>query len=217
MPDFKAAKPLRSDSLGTGMEAEAEFFRTGNPPATSSHSSAFIWQCCLLIMEARELNRGKNVLLFIIDDLRPLLGSYEDPLAVTPNIDRLANKGATFSKAYAQQALCAPSRNSLLTSRRPDTLRLYDVGSYWRQVAGNFTTLPQYFKEHGYYSVSMGKIFHPGRSCNHSDDMPYSWSQPPYHPPAQSFKNSAVCSSGSANSTERFRNLVCPVDVDEVR
>ena len=62
-----------------------------------------------------------------------------------------------------QQALCAPSRNSFLTSRRPDTLHLYDFYSYWRTSAGNFTTLPQYFKQNGYYTKSIGKVFHPGK------------------------------------------------------
>lgn len=59
--------------------------------------------------------------------------------------------------------MCAPSRNSFLTSRRPDTLHLYDFYSYWRTVAGNFTTLPQYFKENGYHTKAIGKIFHPGK------------------------------------------------------
>ena len=62
-----------------------------------------------------------------------------------------------------QQALCGPSRTSFLTSRRPDTTRLYDVHSYWRTHAGNFTTLPQYFKENGYFTASVGKVFHPGK------------------------------------------------------
>jgi iduronate 2-sulfatase len=62
----------------------------------------------------------------------------------------------------SQQALCAPSRNSFLTSRRPDSLYLYDFYSYWRLAAGNFTTLPQHFKQNGYTTASFGKIFHPG-------------------------------------------------------
>jgi iduronate 2-sulfatase len=61
-----------------------------------------------------------------------------------------------------QQALCAPSRNSLLTSRRPDTLGLYDFYSYWREVAGNYTTLPEHLRNNGYSTASLGKIFHPG-------------------------------------------------------
>ena len=66
--------------------------------------------------------------------------------ALTPNMDRLGSLSTVYNRAYAQQALCAPSRNSFLTSRRPDTTKLYDFYSYWRDSAGNFTTLPQYFK-----------------------------------------------------------------------
>ena len=62
-----------------------------------------------------------------------------------------------------QQAVCGPSRTSMLTSRRPDTTRLYDFNSYWRVHAGNYTTLPQYFKSQGYTTMSVGKVFHPGK------------------------------------------------------
>uniref|UniRef100_A0A1B6MUH9 Sulfatase N-terminal domain-containing protein n=1 Tax=Graphocephala atropunctata TaxID=36148 RepID=A0A1B6MUH9_9HEMI len=154
-----------------------------------------------------------NILLIISDDLRPALGSYGDKNAYTPSIDDLSQESFLFLNANAQQALCAPSRNSLLTSRRPDTLRLYDFYSYWRDVAGNFTTLPQYFREHGYYTKSVGKVFHPGISSNWSDDQPYSWSGTPYHPPSQAFMNAAVC---RREGEEGFHsNLVCPVIVDQ--
>lgn len=111
-----------------------------------------------------------------------------------------------------QQALCAPSRNSMLTGRRPDTLHLYDFYNYWRKTVGNFTTLPQLFKEHGYTTYSVGKIFHPGISSNFTDDYPLSWTVKPYHPPSQKYKNAAVCFD---NTTKRLqRNLICPVDVN---
>lgn len=61
--------------------------------------------------------------------------------------------------------MCAPSRVSFLTGRRPDTTRLYDFDSYWRVHAGNFSTIPQYFKENGYVTMSVGKDFHPGNAC----------------------------------------------------
>lgn len=111
-----------------------------------------------------------------------------------------------------QQALCAPSRNSFLTSRRPDSLQLYDFYNYWRDTVGNFTTLPQYFKENGYYTHSVGKVFHPGISSNFSDDSKYSWSGTPYHPPTELYKEAKVCinSDGSLG-----RNLVCPVIPEE--
>lgn len=67
-----------------------------------------------------------NVLFIIIDDLRPALGCYGDEIAHAPNIDRLANRGVVFQHAYCQQAVCCPSRLSLLTGRRPDTIRVWD-------------------------------------------------------------------------------------------
>lgn len=61
-----------------------------------------------------------------------------------------------------QQAVCAPSRTSMLTSRRPDTTRVYDFNTFWRVQSGNYTTIPQYFKSKGYFTMSVGKVFHPG-------------------------------------------------------
>ncbi|KAF6090847.1 hypothetical protein HJG60_012229 [Phyllostomus discolor] len=103
-----------------------------------------------------------NVLLIIVDDLRLSLGCYGDKLIKSPNIDQLASHSLLFQNAFAQQAVCAPSRVSFLTGRRPDTTRLYDFNSYWRVQAGNFSTIPQYFKENGYVTMSVGKVFHPG-------------------------------------------------------
>ncbi|KAL0272037.1 UNVERIFIED_CONTAM: hypothetical protein PYX00_005164 [Menopon gallinae] len=154
---------------------------------------------------------AKNVLLIIVDDLRPSLGGYGDPDAYTPKIDRLMKESIVFRNAFAQQALCAPSRNSLLTSRRPDTLHLYDFYNYWRDFTGNFTTLPQYFKENSYVTQSIGKVFHPGESSNFTDDYPYSWSCPPWHPPSEKFKDAPVC----LNKDGMFADLICPVSISE--
>lgn len=112
-----------------------------------------------------------------------------------------------FSKISFQQALCAPSRNSFLTSRRPDTLRLFDFNSYWRTFVGNFTTLPQYLKLHNYYTHSIGKTFHPGISSNFNDDFPLSWSRRPYHAPSEKYMNKPTCPF----SGELKFNIFCPV------
>ncbi|KAJ8983450.1 hypothetical protein NQ317_013325 [Molorchus minor] len=114
----------------------------------------------------------------------------------------------TCLRLTCSQALCAPSRNSLLTSRRPDSLHLYDFYSYWRAVVGNFTTLPQYFKEHGYFTYSVGKVFHPGNSSNFTDDFPYSWSVEPFHPKTDIYKNAKVCINKDGTMS---KNLICPV------
>ena len=154
---------------------------------------------------------AKNVLFIVVDDLRPMLSCYGEKIMRTPNIDSLAKHGTIFFNAFAQQALCAPSRNSFLTSRRPETTKLFDFYSYFRDFSGNFTTLPQYFKENGYDAHSIGKVFHPGISSNFSDDMPYSWSRTPFHPSTEIYKNVAVC---IGKDQKRHQNLLCPVDLE---
>ncbi|XP_012149600.2 iduronate 2-sulfatase isoform X1 [Megachile rotundata] len=156
----------------------------------------------------------QNFLLIIVDDLRTTLGCYGDSKAYTPNIDQLAKKSVIFSQAFAQQALCAPSRNSFLTSRRPDTLQLYDFYSYWRTDIGNFTTLPQHLKNNGYITKSIGKVFHPGISSNNSDDSPYSWTETPFHPFTEKYKNAPVCQANI--QIPPAQNLICPVEVSSM-
>lgn len=103
-----------------------------------------------------------NVLLICVDDLKPVLGCYGDQLAQSPNIDRLAARGMLFHSAYCNQAVCAPSRNSLLTGLRPQTLGVYDLGTNFRKAMPEAVTLPQHFKNNGYRTEGMGKIFHVG-------------------------------------------------------
>lgn len=154
----------------------------------------------------------RNVLFIIADDLRTSLGCYGDSVVKSPNIDQLASHSHVFLNAYAQQAVCAPSRTSLLTSRRPDTTRLYDFKSYWRTHAGNYSTLPQYFKQNGYYTKSVGKVFHPGIASNHTDDFPCSWSVPAYHPASFTFEKKKMC---RGEDGQLHANLLCAVDVSQ--
>ncbi|XP_078483511.1 iduronate 2-sulfatase-like [Ciona intestinalis] len=155
-------------------------------------------------------SRRPNVLFLVIDDLRPALGCYDYPKIFSPNIDKLASFSMKFENAHIQQAVCGPSRTSFLTSRRPDTTRLYDFGSYWRTHAGNYTSLPQHFKENGYFTYSIGKVFHPGICSNYNDDYPLSWSLPAYHPPTQKYKMKQVCPGPDG---KLHMNLLCPVNV----
>ena len=101
-----------------------------------------------------------NILFIPVDDLRPNLGCYGDPVAVTPNIDMLAQEGLTFTRTYCQQAVCNPSRVSLLTGLRPDSTRVWDLNTEFRDNLPDVVTLPQYFKNNGYYVYGIGKIFH---------------------------------------------------------
>jgi iduronate 2-sulfatase len=101
-----------------------------------------------------------NVLFIAVDDLRPTIGAYGDPYARTPSLDRLARSGVTFLRAYAQQALCNPSRASLMTGLRPDSLRVWDLETDFRSTVPDVVTLPQHFMRHGYRAVQIGKIYH---------------------------------------------------------
>ncbi|MEM7015059.1 MAG: sulfatase-like hydrolase/transferase, partial [Verrucomicrobiota bacterium] len=116
-----------------------------------------------------------NVLFIASDDLRPALGCYGDETVITPNIDSLAARGTTFLRAYCQQAVCSPSRLSLMTGRRPDTTRVWDLSTHFREALPNVVTLPQHFKNHGYQTRSVGKIYH-GSGAPSKD--PPSWSKP---------------------------------------
>lgn len=123
-----------------------------------------------------------NVLLIAADDLRADLGSYGHPEVKTPHLDALARRGVVFERAYCQQAVCNPSRASVLTGRRPDTLRVWNLQTHFRETLPEVVTLPQAFKQAGYTSVGLGKLFHnqsgPRRPPFPFSDPP-SWSRPP--------------------------------------
>lgn len=126
-----------------------------------------------------------NVLFIAVDDLRPELGCYGGA-AKTPNIDALAARGTLFDRAYCQQAVCSPSRTSMLTGRRPDTTKIYDLETHFRTTIPDVVTLPQYFKENGYFAQSFGKIFHGGLND------PKSWSVPHTDSAGQTYSNPAT-------------------------
>ena len=106
--------------------------------------------------------KPKNVLFIAVDDLKPILNCYGDKHVVSPNIDQLAAAGTTFTNAHCQQALCGPSRVSLLTGYYPDTLGIYGMGQdkyKLRPKHPDILTLPQHFKNHGFVTIGTGKIF----------------------------------------------------------
>jgi len=114
-----------------------------------------------------------NVLFLAVDDLRPELGCYGASHIVSPRIDRLAARGVRFDRAYCQYAICGPSRASLLTGLRPDTLNIEHIDTYFRDTVPDVVTLPQHFRAHGYTTVYAGKVFHAGQT-----DEARSWSRP---------------------------------------
>ncbi len=117
-----------------------------------------------------------NVLFIAIDDLKPVLGCYGDKIVKTPNIDRLAKMGTVFLNNYCQQAVCGPTRASLLTGMRPDVTKIRDLHTKMRDMNPDIVTLPEYFISQGYTTSGIGKIFHP--SCVDKKVDPQSWSIP---------------------------------------
>jgi arylsulfatase A-like enzyme len=113
-----------------------------------------------------------NVLFVIVDDLRPELGCYGNQAIKTPHFDEFSKNAVTFRQAYCSAAACAPSRASALTGLRPDSTRVWDLKGKFRVNLPNVVTLPQYFHRYGYYTVSMGKIFHNHMPDRESFDEP---------------------------------------------
>jgi arylsulfatase A-like enzyme len=113
-----------------------------------------------------------NFLFIAVDDLRPEFGAYGASYVKSPNLDRIAKAGITFNRAYCQQAVCSPTRSSLMTGTRPDTTKVWDLETHFRAALPNVVTLGQHFKNHGYFVQGMGKIYHGSL-----DDTP-TWSVP---------------------------------------
>ena len=141
---------------------------------------------CGILSHERSACERPNVLFIAVDDLRPELGCYGNREVKSPHIDRLAADGTTFNRAYCQQAVCNPSRASLLTGLRPDTIRVWDLQTDFRDTLPDAVTLPQHFKQKGYHSVGIGKIYH-----NTLPD-PLSWSEPKLHIDGYPFDPDAI-------------------------
>ena len=119
-----------------------------------------------------------NVLFIAVDDLNCDLGSYGHPLVKSPNIDRLAKRGMLFEKAYCQYPVCNPSRASFMTGLYPEQTKILSNAGHFRDHHPNVVTLAQHFKNNGYYSARVGKIYHFGVPTDigtSSKDDPASW------------------------------------------
>lgn len=120
----------------------------------------------------------KNVVFLICDDLNCDLGSYGHPLVKTPNIDRLAERGTRFDRAYCQYALCGPSRASFLTGLYPDQTLIHKNAIYIREHIPNVTTVSQMYRNNGFFATRIGKLYHynvPKHIGTSGHDDPYSW------------------------------------------
>ncbi|MCB1122808.1 MAG: sulfatase, partial [Verrucomicrobiae bacterium] len=105
-----------------------------------------------------------NILFIVVDDLNTTIGCYGGDI-LSPNIDALATRGLLFERAYCQEAVCAPSRISVLSGLRPDVKaerigRGSGGGNKLRSTRPGTVTLPELFQKNGYHTVSLGKVFH---------------------------------------------------------
>jgi iduronate 2-sulfatase len=130
--------------------------------------------CSCSVNEKEPGRKLPNILFIPVDDLRPELGCYGNEFIQTPNIDKLATNGITFTRTYCQQAVCNPSRASLLTGLRPDSIQVWDLKTDFRSNVPDAVTLPQFFKQHGYQAIGLGKTFH-----NNIPDT-ISWTKKPH-------------------------------------
>lgn len=136
---------------------------------------------CLAIVSSSSAfadNPHRNVLFIISDDLNNLLGCYGDPQVKTPNIDRLAARGVLFNKAYCSYPLCGPSRNSLLTGLYPNSTGIHANAQVFRQTIPNQLSMPQAFRQQGYFAARIGKLYHynvPNSVGTNGHDDPASW------------------------------------------
>lgn len=113
------------------------------------------------IPEGRPLqDTPSNVLLIVVDDLRPELNCYGNSLIHSPHIDRLANEGVLFKNAYCNVPVCGASRASFLTGLRPTRNRFLTYMTYAEKDAAGYVPIPGYFRQNGYTTVSNGKVFH---------------------------------------------------------
>ena len=140
---------------------------------------------------------ASNVLLISIDDLRPELGCYGAAHIVSPNLDRLAKTGLLFERAFCQETVCTPSRASLFTGLRPDSVGVWDLRTSFRRVRPDVVTLPELFRRNGYATESLGKTLWP--------DDPRSWSENTFSPP--------VPGTRPASPASKYANAVTRAEV----
>ncbi len=151
----------------------AEFWSS---PTWKSRTAFFglVWLAVLgaLPLEPLLAVQARNVLFIVVDDLRTNLGCYGDPIARTPNVDRLAQRGMRFERAYCQYPLCNPSRSSFMTGLRPDTVKIFNNGDSWQDVVPEAVSLPRMYRSKGYRTAQVGKVFND-RSTGQDD--PRAW------------------------------------------
>lgn len=161
-----------------------------------------IWTITLvaLIATASMAGPGRrpNVLFIAVDDLRPQLNCYGKTFMHTPHLDRLAKRGVLFERAYCMVPTCGASRASLMTGIRPASNRFVNYLTWANKDAPDATTLNTHFKEHGYTTISLGKVFH------HATDNVHGWSETPWRPRTSDYHNKELQDRAMAEHKKKY-------------
>lgn len=136
-----------------------------------------------LFARGEKQNTKYNILFIAVDDLKPEIGCYGNKLIKTPNIDRIASQGTIFLQNYCQQAICGPTRASLMTGKRPDYTKVWDLKTKMRDINPDILSIPQYFAQQGFTTAGIGKIYDPRCIDNSKDQDKPSWSVPYFNIP----------------------------------
>ena len=170
---------------------------------------AFFWIAPLTMGQESK----KNILFLAADDLRPQLGCYGFTGMQTPHLDALAERGTVFRNAYCQASTCRASRLSLLTGRRPDTTKIHtNGGPLFRKNNPHWVTLPQHFKNSGWHSQSLGKIFHGAFKVRKTWNDPKSWSVPEWWPEPRYYYTPQGIAAARTVFEKKRTNKNIPID-----
>ncbi len=180
----------------TKQDTTSQVFTRRNFISTSLNVGVAAFTTALLPNLSARAQGKYNVLFIIVDDLRPLLGCYGHTKMHTPNIDKLAQRGTIFNRAYCQFPVCNPSRASILTGLRPETIGVRDLYTHYRTTVPHVVTLPQYFLTCGYHTRSIGKILHGSFVDN------LSWSVPEWKPNRNTFQDDSSWNSLNVSDDE---------------
>lgn len=152
--------------------------------------------------------RKRNVLFISTDDCCTRLSIYSNPIKA-PNLEHLAKSSVRFDRAYCQYPWCSPSRTSLMTGLAPDTTRVYDLTTHFRQALPEIVTLPQAFLKNGYFTARAGKIYHfgnPDQIGTSGLDDPPSWHETVNPAGVDHVKEEALLTNFTPQNRQKFRH-----------